>query len=168
MTSKTIETLCVSFEALLWNIRFISRLQLAIITVGNLLLFSVANNWIIVAFIAIGLFSSFGYYVTYCKSINLMVSERNQSVLLYSVLSYCLLIISVLPIVLFLYLNQNWALLVNYGIKSLVVLFKMENLLLPVSITMLFSAVYWFLTILIYRESYLYYLCINKKKEIYE
>lgn len=122
--------------------------QIRLITFAGVL-FSVSSGWLI--------YTAIRHFIYY----------RDQVVILRWICSYICLVIGLLPIMLFIYLNLDWKLFETYGRMAIDIYLSFDNLVLPAALMLLVSLIFWTLTIQLYKKSYTTYLCINKKEDIY-
>ncbi len=155
------------YKALLRNAVLVFSIVILAVVSTEVFLAVVAPTWFIRLFVILGiemtLLATWLLYIT----IKQFVCSRNQMLIMKWVLSYVYLFLGVLPIVLYIYLNLDWHLLAIYGKMVFDIYMSFENILLPFALLLLLTLIYWTLTIQLYKQSYITYLCINKKKEIY-
>lgn len=144
----------------------LSIIMLAIISADSVLAF-MAPGWLIRLIPTTGVLAAVAAAVLLYESIKHFADERNWIVLVKWGTSFVCVLISLLPVMLFVYLNMDWYLFATYGRMVLNVYFSFENMVLPVALMLLTCVVYLTLTIQLYKRSYMTYLCINKKEYIY-
>lgn len=133
----------------------------------NIVLAIIASDWIIRLCVLTSLTMSVSSVWLLCSAIVHFIDHRDQLVFIKWIGAFICLLIGLLPIMLFVYLNLDWTLLSNYGKMAIDIYWSVENTILPVAFVILVSLIYWTLTIQLYKKSYITYLCLNKKEEIY-
>ena len=156
------------YKALLSNAAVILSIVLFAIIGINVVLAMIAPNWIIRLFVLVGLIMSIGTVRLLYVAIKHFIDYRDQLVIIKWIVAFLCLLIGLLPVMLYIYLNLDWTLLSNYGKTAIDIYWSVENMILPLAFAILVSLIYWTLTIQLYKKSYTTYLCLNKKKEIYE
>ena len=156
------------YKALLSNAAVILSIVLFAIIGINTVLVMIAPSWTIRLFVLVGLIMSIGTVRLLYVAIKHFIDYRDQLVIIKWIVAFLCLLIGLLPVMLYIYLNLDWTLLSNYGKKAIGIYWSVENMILPLAFAILVSLIYWTLTIQLYKKSYTTYLCLNKKKEIYE
>lgn len=156
------------YKALLSNAAVILSIVLFAIIGINVVLAMIAPSWIIRLFVLVGLIMSIGAVRLLYVAIKHFIDYRDQLVIIKWIVAFLCLLIGLLPIMLYIYLNLDWTLLSKYGKTAIGIYWSVENMILPLAFAILVSLIYWTLTIQLYKKSYTTYLCLNKKKEIYE
>ena len=128
----------------------------------------IAPSWTIRLFVLVGLIMSMGTARLLYVVIKHFIDYRDQLVIIKWIVAFLCLLIGLLPVMLYIYLNLDWTLLSKYGKTAIGIYWSVENMILPLAFAILVSLIYWTLTIQLYKKSYTTYLCLNKKKEIYE
>lgn len=155
------------YKVLLNNTTIIlSIILLTIISINTNLVIN-APNWTIRSFVLICLIMCVESIWLLYSTIKNFISYREQSVIITWIGAFLCLLIGLLPAMLYIYLNLDWTLLSNYGKIAIKIYCSIENMILPLALGLLASLIYWTLTIQLYKRSYITYLCLNKKKEIY-
>lgn len=83
-------------------------------------------------------------------------------------IEYLLVIWGFIPLYLYIFVEQRWAMLNRYGTDCLFLFNTYINWLLPTIIFLMVSCTYWLIMYLIQRGSKQFYLLEKKKREIYE
>ena len=156
------------YTALLSNAAVILSIVLFAIIGINTVLVMIAPSWTIRLFVLVGLIMSIGTVRLLYVAIKHFIDYRDQLVIIKWIVAFLCLLIGLLPVMLYIYLNLDWTLLSNYGKTAIDIYWSVENMILPLAFAILVSLIYWTLTIQLYKKSYTTYLCLNKKKEIYE
>lgn len=156
------------YKALLSNAAVILSIVLFAIIGINTVLVMIAPSWTIRLFVLVGLIMSIGTVRLLYVAIKHFIDYRDQLVIIKWIVAFLCLLIGLLPVMLYIYLNLDWTLLSNYGKTAIDIYWSVENMILPLAFAILVSLIYWTLTIQLYKKSYTTYLCLNKKKEIYE
>lgn len=156
------------YKALLSNAAVILSIVLFAIIGINTVLVMIAPSWTIRLFVLVGLIMSIGAVRLLYVAIKHFIDYRDQLVIIKWIVAFLCLLIGLLPVMLYIYLNLDWTLLSKYGKKAIGIYWSVENMILPLAFAILVSLIYWTLTIQLYKKSYTTYLCLNKKKEIYE
>lgn len=156
------------YKALLSNAAVILSIVLFAIIGINTVLVMIAPSWTIRLFVLVGLIMSIGTVRLLYVAIKHFIDYRDQLVIIKWIVAFLCLLIGLLPVMLYIYLNLDWTLLSKYGKKAIGIYWSVENMILPLAFAILVSLIYWTLTIQLYKKSYTTYLCLNKKKEIYE
>ena len=156
------------YKALLSNAAVILSIVLFAIIGINVVLAMIAPSWIIRLFVLVGLIMSIGAVRLLYVAIKHFIGYRDQLVIIKWIVAFLCLLIGLLPVMLYIYLNLDWTLLSKYGKKAIGIYWSVENMILPLAFGILVSLIYWTLTIQLYKKSYTTYFCLNKKKEIYE
>lgn len=156
------------YTALLSNAAVILSIVLFVIIGINAVLAMIAPSWTIRLFVLVGLIMSIGTVRLLYVAIKHFIDYRDQLVIIKWIVAFLCLLIGLLPIMLYIYLNLDWTLLSKYGKTAIGIYWSVENMILPLAFAILVSLIYWTLTIQLYKKSYTTYLCLNKKKEIYE
>lgn len=156
------------YTALLSNAAVILSIVLFAIIGINAVLAMIAPSWTIRLFVLVGLIMSIGTVRLLYVAIKHFIDYRDQLVIIKWIVAFLCLLIGLLPIMLYIYLNLDWTLLSKYGKTAIGIYWSVENMILPLAFAILVSLIYWTLTIQLYKKSYTTYLCLNKKKEIYE
>ena len=149
------------YKALLSNAAVILSIVLFAIIGINVVLAMIAPSWIIRLFVLVGLIMSIGAVRLLYVAIKHFIGYRDQLVIIKWIVAFLCLLIGLLPVMLYIYLNL-------YGKKAIGIYWSVENMILPLAFGILVSLIYWTLTIQLYKKSYTTYFCLNKKKEIYE
>lgn len=156
------------YKTLLSNAAVILSIVLFAVIGMNAVLAIIAPSWTIRLFVLIGLIMSIGTAWLHYVSIKHFIDYRDQLVVIKLIVAFLCLLIGLLPVMLYIYLNLDWILLSSYGKKVIDIYWSVENMILPLAFCILVSLIYWTLTIQLYKKSYTTYLCFKKKKEIYE
>lgn len=156
------------YTALLNNAAVILSIVLFAIIGINAVLTMIAPSWTIRLFVLVGLIMSIGTVRLLYVAIKHFIDYRDQLVIIKWIVAFLCLLIGLLPVMLYIYLNLDWTLLFKYGKTAIGIYWSVENMILPLAFAILVSLIYWTLTIQLYKKSYTTYLCLNKKKEIYE
>lgn len=156
------------YKALLNNAAVILSIVLFAIIGINAVLTMIAPSWTIRLFVLVGLIMSIGTVRLLYVAIKHFIDYRDQLVIIKWIVAFLCLLIGLLPVMLYIYLNLDWTLLFKYGKTAIGIYWSVENMILPLAFAILVSLIYWTLTIQLYKKSYTTYLCLNKKKEIYE
>ena len=156
------------YKALLSNAAVILSIVLFAIIGINTVFVMIAPSWTIRLFVLVGLIMSIGTVRLLYVAIKHFIDYRDQLVIIKWIVAFLCLLIGLLPVMLYIYLNLDWTLLSNYGKTAIDIYWSVENMILPLAFAILVSLIYWTLTIQLYKKSYTTYLCLNKKKEIYE
>ena len=157
-----------TYNTLLHNATLgLSILLLSII--GTNIYFTItAPVWQINSFCLLCAISSIISALLLNKVISNITTIRNHLILINWIGSFLCMTIGTIPLLFYIYINMDWKLLITYGDLILKINYSLENLVIPIALMILMSIVYWTLTIQLYNKSYLTYLCIKQKKEIYE
>lgn len=156
------------YKAMLSNAAVILSIVLFVIIGINAVLAMIAPSWTIRLFVLVGLIMSIGTVRLIYVAIKHFIDYRDQLVIIKWIVAFLCLLIGLLPVMLYIYLNLDWTLLSKYGKTAIGIYWSVENMILPLAFAVLVSLIYWTLTIQLYKKSYTTYLCLNKKKEIYE
>lgn len=156
------------YKTLLSNAAVILSIVLFAVIGMNAVLAIIAPSWTIRLFVLIGLIMSIGTAWLHYVSIKHFIDCRDQLVVIKLIVAFLCLLIGLLPVMLYIYLNLDWRLLSSYGKTAIDIYWSVENMILPLAFCILVSLIYWTLTIQLYKKSYTTYLCFKKKKEIYE
>jgi len=155
------------YRALLRNATLVLSIVMFAVVAFDIILAIIAPNWPIRLFVSAGvLMSMLAAWFLY-TAVEHFIDHRNPIVMAKWIASYISLFVGVMPIMLFVYLNLDWHLLATYGRMAFDIYLSSENMVLPIALMLLFSLIYWTLTIQLYKKSYTTYLCMNKKEEIY-
>lgn len=155
------------YKTLLPNVTLVLYIVLLTVLCIDIVLTAIAPNWIMKLCLLSDVFAIVASAWLLFKAIQRMTEQRDQLVIVEWIASYMFLLIGTLPIVLFIYLNLDWLLLAEYGTMVLSAYWSVENMVLPVVFLLLVNLIFWTLTIQLYKKSYIIFLCLNKKKEIY-
>lgn len=156
------------YKAMLSNAAVILSIVLFAIIGINAVLVMIAPSWTIRLFVLVGLIMSIGTVRLLYVAIKHFIDYRDQLVIIKWIVAFLCLLIGLLPVMLYIYLNLDWTILSKYGKTAIGIYWSVENMILPLAFAILVSLIYWTLTIQLYKKSYTTYLCLNKKKEIYE
>lgn len=156
------------YKVLLSNAAVILSIVLFAIIGINAVLVMIAPSWTIRLFVLVGLIMSIGTVRLLYVAIKHFIDYRDQLVIIKWIVAFLCLLIGLLPVMLYIYLNLDWTILSKYGKTAIGIYWSVENMILPLAFAILVSLIYWTLTIQLYKKSYTTYLCLNKKKEIYE
>lgn len=155
------------YKAMLTDSALVLSLVLFALIGVNTFFIIVAPTWFIRIFATLGLvFSILSAWLLYIV-VDHFADCRDVMLIFKWIASFLCLILAVQPFMLYTYLNLDWELFANYGIKALTVFCSLENIILPLTLLLLISLIFWILTILLYKNSYTSYLFTTKKKEIY-
>lgn len=165
--AASVRYITYEYKTLLHNAAIVlSIVMLAVIGVNSFLAF-MAPSWPIRLISFAGtLFGVSSGWLLY-TAIRHFIDYRDQIVILRWISSFICLLIGLLPIMLFVYLNLDWKLFATYGKMAIDIYLSFDNIVLSVALMLLVSLIYWTLTIQLYKKSYNTYLCVNKKKDIY-
>lgn len=83
-------------------------------------------------------------------------------------IEYILVIWGFSSLFLYIFVEQRWAMLNQYGMNCLFLFNTYINWLLPITLFLMVSCTYWLIMHLIQKESKQFYLLEKKKNEIYE
>lgn len=155
------------YKILLYNGVLVLSIVLFMILCINIALVAIAPNWAMKLYLLTGVLGSLASTWLLFKAVLRLTEQRDLLVVVEWVVSYIFLLISIFPITLFIYLNLDWALIAEYGTMVLWVYYSVENMVLPIAFLLLVSFIFGILTIQLYKKSYVTYLCLHKKKEIY-
>lgn len=156
-----------AYKVMLLNTVFALSIVLLTIIGLNFTLIILSPNW------CIKLINSFGFLMSIMSAwliyaaISHFEYKRKPMTMIKWIVSFVCLLIGLIPIVLYVYLNLDWQLLALYGKNIFYLYMSFENVVLPVVILLFVCLVYWILTIQLYKKSYITFLCINKKEMIY-
>lgn len=161
------EYMTKDYKALLHNATIVLSIVMLATIVANTFLVFIAPSWSIrLISIAGVLFCMVACWLLY-TAISHFVNDRDQIVVIKWISSFICLLIGLLPIMLFVYLNLDWQLFDSYGRMAIDIYLSFDNIILPLALMLLVSLIYWTLTIQLYKKSYTTYLCFRKKEEIY-
>ena len=152
------------YKALLNNTAVILSIVLFAIIGINAVLAMIAPSWTIRLFVLVGLIMSMGTARLLYVVIKHFIDYRDQLVIIKWIVAFLCLLIGLLPVMLYIYLNLDWTLLSKYGKTAIGIYWSVENMILPLAFAILVSLIYWTLTIQLYKKSYTTYLCLNKRK----
>ena len=155
------------YKTLLGNATVVLGIVLFAVIGINTVLAIIAPHWVIKLFVLISLTMSVGSVCLLHNAIKHFVNYRDQLVVIKWIGAFLCLLIGLLPVMLYIYLNLDWTLLSNYGNMAIDIYWSIENMILPLAFGILVSLIYWTITIQLYKKSYTTYLCINKKEKIY-
>jgi len=155
------------YKTLLHNATMVLSIVMLAVIGANTALAFIAPSWPIRLISLAGMLISIGSGWLLYTAIRHFIDYRDQSVVATWMSSFICLLIGLLPIMLFVYLNLDWKLFATYGRMAIDIYLSFENIMLPAALMLLVSLIYWTLTIQLYKKSYTTYLCINKKKEVY-
>lgn len=156
------------YKTLLRNSTLVLSILLFAITSINIVLAIIAPIWQLKLCLLSSVIASIVSAWLLYKAVRHLISHRDQLVIIEWVGSYLFLLIGILPIMFFVYLNLDWKLLALYGKMAVSIYWSFENMVLPIMFALLVSSIFWTLTVQLYKKSYTTYLCLSKKKEIYE
>lgn len=141
----------------------------AIVTLSNIMLLSQSNNWKITLWVALALVFGLLAIFVYRKFLSVLLKfGYNGDYYLSAIIEYLFVLIGISPICIYLFVEQQWGLLNQYGTECFVLFNTYENYLIPISIFLMISCTYWLIIHNIKKEGRLFYLLEKKKKEIYE
>lgn len=83
-------------------------------------------------------------------------------------IEYILLMIGYIPILFYLFIEQEWSLFDNWGLGCLFLFNRYYNWPIPLAVFLLLTITYWLILILLYKQSTLYQLLYRKKEGLYE
>lgn len=155
------------YRTLLRNAAIVLSIVMLAVIGADVVLAVVAPSWPIRLISLAGSLVSIGSGFLLYTSIRHFIDYRDPIVILRWVSSFICLLIGLLPIMLFVYLNLDWRILATYGRMAIDVYLSFDNFVLPLALMFLVSMIYWTMTVQLYRKSYITYLCINKKEDIY-
>lgn len=155
------------YKILLYNGGLVLSIVLFMVLCINIAFIAIAPNRIMKLYLLTGVLGSIASTGLLFKAVLRLTEQRDLLVVVEWIVSYIFLLISIFPITLFIYLNLDWALIAEYGTMVLWVYCSVENMVLPIAFLLLVSFIFWTLTIQLYKKSYITFLCLNKKKEIY-
>ncbi len=155
------------YKALLHNATLVLSIVMLAVIGANTALALIAPSWPIRLISIAGMLISISSIWLLYTAIRHFIDYRSPLVVVKWFSSFICLLIGLLPIMLFVYLNMDWKLLAIYGRMAIDTYLSFDNIVLPVALILLVSLIYWTLTIQLYKKSYTTYLCINKKEEIY-
>lgn len=156
------------YKTLLQNSILVLSIVLFAITSINIILVTIAPIWQIKLCLLPSVIASIVSAWLLYKVVRHLTNHRGQLVIIEWIGSYLCLLIGIIPIMFFVYLNLGWELLASYGKMAVFIYWSYENVVLPIMFALLVSLIFWTLTVQLYKKSYTTYLCVNKKKEIYE
>lgn len=141
----------------------------AIVTLSNIMLLSQSNNWKITLWVALALVFGLLAIFVYRKFLSVLLKSGYYGDYYFSVIiEYLFVLIGISPICIYLFVEQQWGLLNQYGTECFILFNTYENYLIPISIFLMISFTYWLIIHNIKKEGRLFYLLEKKKKEIYE
>ena len=103
------------YKALLSNAAVILSIVLFAIIGINTVLVMIAPSWTIRLFVLVGLIMSIGTVRLLYVAIKHFIDYRDQLVIIKWIVAFLCLLIGLLPVMLYIYLNLDWTLLSNYG-----------------------------------------------------
>lgn len=156
------------YKSLLYNATLVLSIILLAVIGINVILAIIAPIGSIKLFVILGLITSVASVGLLYTAIKHFTDYRDPIVIIKWITSFLCLFVGLLPTMLFVYLNLDWKFLSAYGKMAIDIYWSFENMVLPIAFGVLVSLIYWTLTIQLYKKSYTTYLCLNKKKEIYE
>ncbi len=155
------------YKALWHNATMVLYIVMLAVIGANAVLVLIAPSWPTRLISVIGMLVSVGASWLLHTAIRHFIDYRDRIIIVKWISSFICLLIGLLPIMLFVYLNLDWQLFATYGRMAIDIYLSFDNIVFPVALALLVSLIFWTLTIQLYKESYTTYLCINKKKEIY-
>lgn len=139
------------------------------VMLGDLMLLFQSANWMVILLVSLSLFLGVLSIFAYKKFLAiLLLSDYYFNYYVCAILEYFLILIGIVPICLYLYVDQQWLLLNTYGTDCLFLFNRYENWLIPISFFLMISCTYWLIIHYIKKESRLFNHLMKKKKEIYE
>lgn len=135
----------------------------------NLYLLSQSDSWVIALLMSATLLICILSIIAYWRYLPVLL-KSNSGAIFYvgATVEFVGVLIGIIPLCLYLFVEQNWILLNKYGIKCLFLFNNYENWLLPASVFLMISCTYWLIIYLIRKESKLFYHLEKKKKELNE
>ena len=141
----------------------------AIVMLSNIMLLCQSNNRKIIFWVAMAVvFGLLAIFVYRKYLFVLLKSTYNGDYYLGAIIEYLFVLIGISPICIYLYVEQQWDLLNQYGTECFILFNTYENYLIPISIFLMISFTYWLIIYHLKKEGRLFYLLEKKKKEIYE
>lgn len=141
----------------------------AVVMLTNIMLLSQSSNWkvtvwitLAIVFVILGIFAYRKFLFVLLKSV--YIHDYYMS----AIIEYLFVLIGISPICIYLYVEQQWGLMNQYGTECFILFNTYENYLIPISVFLIISFTYWLIIHYIKKEGELYYLLEKKKKEIYE
>lgn len=141
----------------------------AIVTLSNIMLLSKSSNWKIIVWVVLAIAFGLVAILVYRKFLSVLLkSTYSGDYYLSAIIEYLFVLIGISPICIYLFVEQQWGLLNQYGTECFILFNTYENYLIPISIFLMISCTYWLIIHHIKKEGRLFYLLEKKKKEIYE
>ncbi len=97
----------------------------------------------------------------------LLKSDYRQDYYIGALLAYILIAVALMPICIYLFIDQQWLLFNEYGTDCFKLFNRYVNWIIPVAVFLMVSCTYWLIVHYIQKESMLFYLLEKKRKEIY-
>lgn len=136
---------------------------------GDMMLLFQSTNWLVILMVSLSVLLGLLSIFAYKKFLPILLkSDNNSDYYISAIIEYFFILIGIVPICLYLFVDQQWKLLNKYGTDCLFLFNRYENWLIPISIFLMISCTYWLIIHYIKKESRLFHLLEKKKKEIYE
>lgn len=119
-------------------------------------------------YVAIGVVSVGLSFWLSCASMRRFMVERDFLGYVEWFFGYVFMVVGMMPLLVYLYLNTDWSLVINYGKEVLFLYRNADNLVLPISIMTTVCLFYWISTIQLVKSSKIPHLSLIKKRELYE
>ena len=141
--------------------------SLSILAVDTMLLLQ-SEGWKMVAYMSVSILA--GLFV--CWSIprfllTLLKSDNTLDYYIGALLAFVLVVVTLIPVCIYLFIDQQWELLNEYGTECFSLFNRYVNWIIPIAVFLMVSCTYWLIIHYIQKESMMFYLLEKKKKEIY-
>lgn len=140
-----------------------------ILTLGMLICcISLLNHGVLGISLVISAIVCLAICVLYFKRVTDCPKNNLRLIILESLLPYIALLAGALPCFLLCLTHGNLAIISEYGLTGISVLFSDFSLKIPIAFILLISACYWFEIMAIHKENTLLFKCNEFKKSLWE
>lgn len=132
-------------------------------------LLHISENHILILLVGSSLTSAILAVLAYWKYLSFFLkSGCTLNFYIGATIEYLLVIWGFFPLYLYIFIEQRWAMINQYGVNCLFLFNTYINWLLPITLFLMVSCTYWLIMHLIQKGSKQFYLLEKKKREIYE